>query len=402
MDLKKFESESELQYVWRLGKAKDEGLVSMTWDELANVFNKNLRDDESTYYTSSAYRKRYEMARLAYDELFKDNSNDSDIDAKLAELRRERMKLQTLNLENVRTDRNRARQELYYEYIGNACEALPWPEFQPLALSDDNTMQYVLTIADLHYGATFKSVNNEYSPRIAKERLQLLLARTRCFVNEHHIHQISVVCLGDVLQGILRVSDLKLNDSSVVKSVVEASRLIATFINDLSATCVVDYYHVPSANHTQIRLLGTKASEIADEDLEYIIGHYIQDLCIANDRVHVHLAEDGEQYIPIDIEGSMVLAGHGHTIKNTNTALRDLSMLYDKCIDYLLLGHFHGEKSFSVNESVCSDKEVIICPSFVGSDPYSDKLARGSKAAAKIYGFDALYGMTESYKFILN
>jgi hypothetical protein len=38
----------------------------------------------------------------------------------------------------------------------------------------------------------------------------------------------------------------------------------------------------------------------------------------------------------------------------------------------------------------------------IGSDPYSDSIMKGSKAAAKVYGFDNLHGHTETYKFILN
>ena len=38
----------------------------------------------------------------------------------------------------------------------------------------------------------------------------------------------------------------------------------------------ISYYHTPSANHTQIRVLNAKASELADEDLEYLMGNYIK------------------------------------------------------------------------------------------------------------------------------
>ena len=36
-------------------------------------------------------------------------------------MRKERMKLQTANIERNRVDRNESRQEMYYEYVGNVC-----------------------------------------------------------------------------------------------------------------------------------------------------------------------------------------------------------------------------------------------------------------------------------------
>lgn len=403
INIKKTPSENEAQYIWRICSAKDNGTFpNAKWEDVAEIINNELYGENiEAYKGSSAYRKRFQYAKELLENHVFDSPSD-DLDKKLNEIRKERMKLQTLNLERTRIDRCEARQELYYEYIGSICNALPWPEFKPLYHSRENNINYVLSLADIHYGATFESTNNSYSPAIACERMEFLLGDVIEFIQSHKVNQISIVGLGDDIQGIIRLSDLKLNDSSVVKAVVDVSHMIANFINQISAYCVVDYYHAPSANHSQLRPLGSKDSEIADEDLEFIIGNYIRDLCVNNDRVHVHLAKDGEQYIDINVPGSVIVAGHGHTIKNISTALRDLSMLQQRDIDYLMLGHFHGSKQFSVNEAFCSDKEVIICPSFCGSDPYADSIFKGSKAAAKIFGFDKISGLVEEYKFVLN
>ena len=205
-----------------------------------------------------------------------------------------------------------------------------------------------------------------------------------------------------MIQGILRVSDLKINDSSIVKATVEISRLIALFLREISTYALVEYYHTPSANHTQIRPLGTKASELADEDMEYLIGNYIKDLCCSNNRINVHLADENKQYVEIPICGNEIIAMHGHQLKNVESSIRDLSMLRRSFIDYLILGHFHNGKEIPCFEGCCNDTEILISPSFVGSDPYSDSIMKGSKASVKIYGFDDVYGHVETYKFILN
>ena len=143
------------------------------------------------------------------------------------------------------------------------------------------------------------------------------------FITEKHLSKLHIASLGDLLQGILRINDLRINDSTVVKSTVEISRLIAILLNQLSQYVEIDYYHVPQANHTQTRNLGSKANELMDEDLEYLIGNYIKDLCRDNERIHVHLAEEGKGYIDIPILGLDIVALHGHQIKNIETSLKD-------------------------------------------------------------------------------
>jgi hypothetical protein len=216
------------------------------------------------------------------------------------------------------------------------------------------------------------------------------------------MHRIHVVGLGDSIQGILRLSDLKLNEVPVVEATVTVARLIACFLNELSAYCSVDYYHTPTSNHSQTRNLGSKASELAYEDMEYIIGHYIHDMLQENNRVSVHL-HDGYDYIEIPIHDFNVMAMHGHTIKNMDTALRDLSVMHRKLIDYVFVGHFHNGRVIPGNEHDSHDTELLMCPSFQGTDPYAfNKLGKSSKAACKMFIFDKKYGCTGTEKFILN
>lgn len=312
------------------------------------------------------------------------------------------MKLQTANLERSRLDRNEARQEMYYEQIGSCCQTLPMPDFQPIS-SNKNGMTYVVAFSDQHYGATFESERNAYSPEEFKYRLENLTGQLIDFIHEKKVGKLVIASLGDSIQGILRMSDLIINDTAVVKSVVDYSRLIAKFLNELSVLAEISYYHVPTANHSQIRPLNSKASELGAEDLEYVIGNYIKDLVSNNERVTVHLAENNSQYITItDIPTFNVYAMHGHQVRNVGTILQDLKSLTDCSVDYVLMGHFHGGKETTVSEGVTHDYEVLIAPSFIGSDPYSDSLMTGSKSAVKIYGFDDIKGHTESYKIILN
>ena len=380
------------------------GIKDIEWEEIRMKYNLPITADSLRKASSAKpfgsvfvteYLKNKNQSVLEKDEL----------DKKLEELRKEKIKIQTLNIERNRLDKTAARQELFFEHIGDMCKALPLPTFEPLVGSTGSEradIEYVLTMGDAHYGSTFKSLRNEYSRDIFKERLSYLGDRMVDFVKDKKIDSISIVSLGDDLQGILRLSDLNVNDTTVVKCVVEYSRLIASFLNELSRFVKIKYYHTCYANHTQLRVLNAKASELAWEDLEYVIGNYIKDLCICNDRIDVILGNENEQFIRVDIQGFNAIAMHGHQIKNLETAISDLSRVLNEEIDYLFLGHLHNGKELPVGEGTCHDCEVLVSPSMCGSDPFSDKIMKGSKAAVKIYGFDLVDGHVETYKIKLN
>lgn len=399
LNYKRFEGESDEELIYRVTGDKEK---IGSWQDVADILNELL----GTEYTESKFRKQ----RQAFDKMLQANRAkfiDSDtqlqeLDKKLEDIRKERIKLQTANIERSRVERSESRQEMYYEYVGKTISTLPLPSFCPIDTISDDNIEYLMTLSDVHYGATFKSENNEYSPKIAKERFEILTSYLAEFIKKHNVKRIHIVALGDLVQGLLRVSDLKINDSSVVKATVEISRLIALFLNEISQYAFVEYYHAPTANHTQIRPLGSKANEIADEDLEYIISNYIKDLCSNNNRISINLAEEGKQYIEIPIGIYEIVAMHGHQLKNIENSIKDLSMIRRSFIDYLILGHFHNGKEIPCFEGYCNDVEVLVSPSFVGSDPYSDSIMKGSKASVKIYGFSDVYGHTETYKFILN
>lgn len=402
---KRLENESDEELIFRIASDKE---IIGTWKNVADIINELTGND----FGESTYRKKYsiflKMLNANKSKFISDDEYLKTVNEKLEDLRSERIKLQTANVERNRVDRSVTRQKSYYEYVGMVKETLPLPDFHPLYKSEigeeneaDCLIDYLCCISDIHYGATFSSENNSYSPKIVIDRLEYLSARLYEFINNKRLSHISIANIGDTIQGCLRLSDLRLNDSSVVKATIEISRIIAQFLNSLSAFVEITYYHVPSANHSQIRFLGSKAGELGDEDMEYLIANYIKDLCSNNQRITVVMADPNKIYLDINIPGYEVCSMHGHHVKNVENAIRDLSMVKRSIIDYLIVGHFHAGKELTAYEGCLHDCEVLVCPSFVGSDPYSDHLLRGSKGAVKIFGFDPVYGHTETYKIVL-
>ncbi len=390
--------ETDDQLIYRVCSVKD---TIGTWNDVADVLNELLGKS----YDESVYRKKYQSFTNIFnanqEKFVTDKAQLEDIEIQKELLRKERIKLQTANVERNRIDRHEARQELWYEQVGQYIRTLEPPKFENLNYIPTNDKIYVQSLADIHYGANFVSANNEYSRQIAVARFSLLKAKTINFIKEKNLRELYIIDLGDEIQGILRANDLSINDTAVVKSVVEVADLISQYLNDLSKYCKIKFYDILYANHSQTRFLGTKANEMMFEDLGYIIGHYIKTSLKANDRVEIILPKDNDLYLDFKIFDYNIIALHGHQIKNVENVLKDLSMQRRKLYDYALVGHYHSNSTIQSGESYCNDCEVLVAPSICGSDPYADSIFKGSKPSSVIWGFEELGGHTETYKMIL-
>lgn len=403
MEIKRGENESKFDYIKRVTNGKRDKTLDIDYCEWS------LLVYGQEYSSDVARRMFYGVERLlqVFDEEVEITSKNTlseddflkELDLKKLEIEKERKKLQATKLEMNRKITHDARFELFYENVKEAFTALPVPQFNPVKKSYGNR-EYVVGMSDLHYSANFSSINNTYSIEECERRIEVLLWKIIDEVNKENITKIKVLNLADSIQGILRISDLKINEVSVVDAVVGVSKLIASFLNELSKYCFVEYLHVSGANHSQTRPLGSKASELAGEDLEKIIVNYVHDALQFNERVKVHITSNSDRII-FKIFDFDCIALHGHQIKNIKNSLRDLSQLHKKFFTYTFLGHFHGGQSMFVGESDVNE-EVICVPSIVGSDPYSDSLCVGSKSMAQMYVFDDVEGHIETKNFILN
>lgn len=373
----------------------------LTWTDIANIIN--TETDQS--YSESKYRKWFAM----YSKGLKDAENGtspielSDEDNEI----RERVQTSTEKIPYYRLMRQDSRFERFYKMVAEQIKQLPPPDNlyiknQDLNLKPNtNSREYVLSLADLHIGASFEGINNTYSIAIVKQRFELLLEKIEEFVTEHHIETLKVISLGDIIQGMLRISDLKLNEAPVVDAFVFACRILADFLNKLSRFCYVEFLQVCYSNHDQLRPLGTKASELSHEDMGKVLFAYLTDTLALNDRIVIKgdVTKDYYEFKIFDFE---CIAFHGHQVNNLATIAKDLSNKHRKFYDYVFLAHSHSAKELIDAEGKSHDIETLVAPSFVGSCPYADRLMVGSKAACKIFRFDKKYGHDASFKIILN
>lgn len=380
-------------YALRLYDNKSEyGLNS---ESIAELLNK----ESGKNFGESAWRKKFKNFRNGIEYAIAHNSNDTDIEEKIRELQEERIKLQTEKAEYRNMIRKESRQELFYENIAKVINTLPVPTYEYPLESCTNKKAYVLTLADIHCGAEFEIEKNHYSFEECARRFHKLQSEMIEYIRINKISDLKVLNLGDDVQGILRMSDLKLNQTSVVEATVVVARLIAEFLNKLSVHCNIDYYSTPTSNHSQTRNLGSDRNGLKDEDVEFIIANYIKDVLADNKRVHCH-NNFGNDFIEFTILNQTAVALHGHTVR-IDSALKDITFHNRRFYDYLFVAHLHAGKESIDGATANRDVETLLAPSFIGTCPYADGLMKASQPACKVFVFDEVNGHTDTHKIIL-
>lgn len=87
-------NETELEFLWRVGNAKDNGEITETWDEIAEYINEEFRENYESYRSSSAYRKAYQNSKWFVDagvlsektNIKKDNNLENKIESNITDV----------------------------------------------------------------------------------------------------------------------------------------------------------------------------------------------------------------------------------------------------------------------------------------------------------------------------
>ena len=411
--LERLENETDYEYGLRIICAKVDKEIDMGWDEICKLLKLNLHSDSIRKATSTTQYGGVAVAKYYEDKIEKmlteqNKSKHQDIDnlifeleKKKLELQKERVKISTLRNELSRTVREESRKELFYStmrdmVINNPLEPV---EFD-LMYEPHGEKEYLLTFADVHYGSTFDIGENQYSPKICCDRFRKMFHQTVDLIQEEGISHLHIASCGDLVQGILRLSDVKLNSISMVEQIRRVSHLVANFLNQLSKYCKITYYHVINANHSELRLLGSKSGELA-EDVELLIGNYIKDMLVINERVDVIIGS--ESVMSIELCNYNIALTHGQNVKNKETYMRDLTVTKHIDYDFLIMGHIHHYSCVTVGTTLDKNpKQVISVPSIVGSCPYSQKIMKTSPSGALLLIFEKGKGKKNVFELNLN
>lgn len=392
MNTARLPNETETEYIYRICCNKDE---IGSWVDIAEILNHELGYD----YTECKYRKDFNSFQKIFDankERLVGDGYEKSIREQIAELKKERAKLQTEKLEYNKWLRENARDELITEKLVDAIRSL-----DPIEVPEHHVRMnevgkdWLLCFGDEHYGAEFEikglfgETLNKYNPEVFEQRMWKLLDCVIDIVQKENIGILNVFSLGDFTDGVLRVGQLMKLRYGVVDATVKYMEFISNWISELTRFCYVKFFMV-NGNHSELRMFNQPKSSFKDENMGKIVSSYIKARLENNDNFE--FIDSTNNCAFASIAGYNVVGIHGEP-KDMERAIKDLSNVYDVKIDYLVGGHLHhGEfKSTGI------DKGIIRVPSIVGVDDFAMSLNKINAPGAIMIGFEEEHGKAMEY-----
>ena len=364
--LKRLPSENEEQFIWRLGQLKDSGKIDCDWNEIADVINREFRNDESEYRSESAYRKSYQQARRFFEKgAFNKYTEDSYI-AELREakqdLRKEKQKMFDERTELNRKLREQARKESFLESMQKIVEST---KPLPLSFCDKGTHysnnDIICHLTDIHAGINIDNWFNQFNINVLKERLNNYLSQTFAIAERHDSENCYIV-IGELLSGLIHEHIRIENNENVIQQFIVVSGLISEMLTEMSKRFNDVFVYTTPGNHS--RVVANKDSSLRGENFDILLPHYLKASLQNYNNIHIENNEKDCDVAIFEVRGNHVFSVHGD--KDTpEGVVQNFTMFFGVKPDIVLLGHRHTNGLTTVYDS-----KVIQSGCVSGSDNY--------------------------------
>ena len=352
MILERKEGETEIQYLWSIGKMVDDGKIG-SWKDIIPTLKKQNREEEKDY-DKTEYRKKYQAAKKFYDEIF---SQQGDEDFKkeqeeiLREIKKEKIKLRDERTESNRGIRIEARVEDKLDYFEKIIANQGKIDYKPLKPAEreliktksDNDL--VIMLSDLHIGQTFASAWGRYNLEVAKDRMNQYLNKIIEIKDRHNSENCFVTLQGDMISNSIHKTIAITNRENVIEQVISASEIITAFLAELSK--IFNNVTVVSVvgNHSRI---DKKEDALKDERLDTLIEWYA--------KSKLENFENIEFIEPYDntfncfvVRNKHYFIVHGDYDKFDMAGVAKLSMMAGYFPYCILFGHRHFPATTEIN-----------------------------------------------------
>lgn len=371
--LQRLPTENESQYIWRVGQAKDSGLIESTWEELCPILNAQCGINEEDFRGSSAWRKRYRVMQQAWDDVFSQNKFADEHVVSIKEQTDELYKAKR-QLFDQRREYNKllvsdARADHLTERLIEAANLVPLQNYADIFTFKANTAyeEAVLCLSDWHYGQLSDNIWNSYNTKICKERVANLFDKVTSALQEHYVQTMHIVLLGDFVNGAIHTGSRVAAEENTCDQLMHVSEILANFINALSA--YVDKVNVYSTYGNHARTIQNKDDSIHSDNMERVIPWWLKQRLINNKKVNI-IDSEFYEFIYLNVCGYNVVCCHGDLdkFKDLGVTVNSLfSKKYGKTIDYTFSGDKHHLESF---EQFGIESSLV--GSLCGADEYAN------------------------------
>lgn len=405
-DLHRLENENEEQFIFRLGQAKDSGNLDMSWDEIANIINKEFRTDESEYRSEAAYRKPYQQAKRYFEANVFKTYKDEDSYFKELQVQKDAVYKEKRKLYDQRREYNKllisdARAEHLCEELIKAANRLN--EEKPLLFKEkwfkpNIHKEAVLCWADWHYGMITDNIWNTYNTEICRERVKTLVEITKEFLELNQIDVLTILTLGDAAHGSIHTGCRVQSEEDTCNQLMHVSELMAEAINDLSS--VVNHIDVYSCYGNHMRTIQNKNDSIHSDNMEKIIPWWLKQRLQNNTKVEI-IESEYKEFTRVNILGSHICAVHGDLEKDFKKIGVTINTIFSKkfgeTIDYTISADKHHIEEFEQ----LGIKSVLV-PCLCGTDDHANNGRLYSDAGQTLMIFNDVYGRESTYHIPLN
>lgn len=329
---------------------------------------------------------------------------EGEIQDMLEQLKAERIKIQTANLEYNAIQRAEARNDLFNEQIIKAIERLepikgtrPKLDVEPC----DKHRTALLAISDLHAGSTFtvkgiyNEIVNEYSYDIMCARLWSIIDKIEA--DDIVFDDLTVAICGDLVEGILRESSLTKLREPVTDTVIRLAEFLSEWIYQLSIRLEKKVNVVIiGGNHDTVRSL-TSRPMFEGENLTKIVVEFIKLRLQDLDWITV---DDYQDVAIKNIQGVNVMFQHGED-KDLRTTMDYFSNLYNIDVDEIVAGHLHRTESKTVGITELGDRQLTRVGSIVGTDSYAKQIRASARPSCYMALYEEDNGKTWSRNYYL-
>lgn len=348
-------------------------MVDHTIDDDYEELSERLFGDGSCFSATEVRKRMYGMKAVIDaiehegEDAIRSTDKMSELDRKKIELQAERQKFYDQRNAFNKLVRERSRQEELNEILVKSIQEGDLPrldyEFDPYGVVARSDNDLLVSLNDIHYGATVENYWNTYNSDICREMMCRYLDRIIQIARTHSSQNCIVWANGDEISGNIHKSITVTNKENVIEQIKGVSELIAEFIAELSKHFATVTFVSVAGNHS--RLDPNKDNALVSERLDDLIEWYLAARLQSFENVIIGGGEkvDETMYL-IDVRGKTYCGVHGD-FDGSSSKIQALQTMARKPLYAVLSGHLHHCKMDDVQGI-----RTIMAGSFLGMDDY--------------------------------
>lgn len=352
--------------------SKIDGENDYDWSELKDKYTVNCNSDTIRKSSSTPFggkmRSEYEKYKNSLNNTV---SSDSELDLKIQEMRKEKIKLSDARIEYNRLVRQEARKESYADMVKRIiCENVE-PMNIPVHYALFNSSTDLLChLSDIHTGIEIHNWKNTFDENILKDRIEKFTSDILDIRGMHQSENCYLV-IGEILSGLIH-NNLRLqNNMDLMEQFKYVSELIAAMLSRMANHFNHIYVYITPGNHS--RISPKKEDALDGENMDLLLPFYLKARMQNFENISICENNIDPEIAMFSIRGNNIFASHGHKDSPSNV-VQNFTMMFNLKPDIVLLGHRHTNSMETVY-----DTKVIQSGCVSGSDNYATSIRKTNR-----------------------